>query len=692
MVIASRISSWSGGGDSAYWGLYFEAEEAGCVVNMNKYAATNTVSLEGSTDGGATWSDFDGNSNTGTTPVTLANIGDRVYFRTKGSTVGNPFSTGDMKYRYFTLSKKAGAHGNIMSLARGDIKTTVIPSAYYFYALFDSCANLTSAPKLPATTLTNYCYDSMFYDCSGLEAAPELPATALAMGCYYYMFYGCTSLASATELKASSVSQYGYAYMFYGCTSLTTAPAMSATSIGSHGCDQMYYGCTALTTVPNLTATTLAADCCNAMFQGCTSLVTPPNLPATTIASNCYASMFRGCTALTTAPNLPSITIASGCYKNMFYGCTSLAAAPVLGATTLQSYCYAWMFKGCSNLSSVHVKFTAWGSSHETDDWLANVAANGTFTCPDDLGDGSTITRGASYCPSNWTVENPNPWWMYFEAEEAGAVVAMANEGNPPAVTLETSTDEGATWTTFTPGTTSITLANIGDRVYFRAGSGGNTGFASNESWYRYFTLSKKCGAHGNIMSLLDGTDYTNVTIPSAWCFSTLFYYCGGLTAAPSMPATTLAAGCYYRMFYGCSNLVTMPTLPAMTAVDECYKWMFYYCTALAGNITLPATTLAYGCYDAMFAYCSRLNGATLGGTSLVTNCYGWMFYGCNALNSLTVNFTDWNPGSYSPAPTVSWMGGASTGTFTCPTALGTNATIQRGSGYCPNNWTVINI
>lgn len=224
MQIASRISAMASSGAPAepYWGLYFEAEQANCVVNMNKAGATNTVLLECSTDGGNTWSDFDGNSSTGTTPVTLANVGDRVYFRTKGTAVSNPYSTGEYQYRYFTLSKKAGAHGNIMSLAKGDEPTTTIPNSHYFYALFDSCANLTSAPELPATALTSHCYNSLFCDCSGLTTAPELPATTMVSGCYSYMFYGCTSLTTAPALPATTLVYLCYYYMFYGCSSLNS--------------------------------------------------------------------------------------------------------------------------------------------------------------------------------------------------------------------------------------------------------------------------------------------------------------------------------------------------------------------------------------------------------------------------------------------------------------------------------------
>jgi len=66
------------------------------------------------------------------------------------------------------------------------------------------------------------------------------------------------------------------------------------------------------------------------------------------------------------------------------------------------------------------------------------------------------------------------------------------------------------------------------------------------------------------------------------------------------------------------------------------------------------------------------------------------MFNQCNSLNEVTVHFQAWQ--TYH-TPTNNWLGGVSaSGTFNCPTALGTDATIQRDSDHCPTGWTVVNI
>jgi hypothetical protein len=77
--------------------------------------------------------------------------------------------------------------------------------------MFNGCTALTTAPSLPATTLTEKCYYQMFYNCTSLTTAPELPATTLAAYCYQAMFIGCSSLnyikAAFTTTPSNSYTQ-----------------------------------------------------------------------------------------------------------------------------------------------------------------------------------------------------------------------------------------------------------------------------------------------------------------------------------------------------------------------------------------------------------------------------------------------------------------------------------------------------
>ena len=343
-----------------------------------------------------------------------------------------------------------------------------------------------------------------------------------------------------------------------------------------------------------------------------------------------------------------------------------------------------------------------------------------------------------------WSHEAPpssDYWGLCFTAEEPNAFVGMTGNGSPPSLNLLYSTDS-QTWNTFTPGTTTVTLANVGDKVWLKAGSGGNAGTASSSSSSDYwsFSFTNHVAASGNIMSLLNGeqqtyvisqdqafyrlfinctsltqapelpattlsrkcygnmfTTCTSLSTPPALpattiaieCYQNMFPDCSSLTAAPALPATTLASNCYYNMFWGCTSLSIIQELPATTLANNCYTSMFRDCTSLTAAPELPATELSNYCYRYMFAGCTSLTQApALSATTLAMGCYGNMFAGCTSLSSISASFTTWNTSS----ATTNWVNNvASNGTFYCPTALGTNATITRGSSNCPTNWTVVN-
>ena len=93
---------------------------------------------------------------------------------------------------------------------------------------------------------------------------------------------------------------------------------------------------------------------------------------------------------------------------------------------------------------------------------------------------------------------------LCFEAVDAGATIALKCNGNKlKTVTFQSSTD-GQNWSDYTYGT-NITLANAGNKVYFKA-KDDNTSIARDSSDCWSFTTtqkSKKVKVSGNIMSLL---------------------------------------------------------------------------------------------------------------------------------------------------------------------------------------------
>ena len=195
--------------------------------------------------------------------------------------------SGCSRIKFTTANSPVDCTGDIRTLIDYENYADVSTADAKFCSLFYQNTELRTAPKLPATTLANYCYREMFTYCTALTTAPELPAKTLAELCYCLMFSGCTAL--------------------------TTAPALPAKS--------------------------LAKSCYFQMFNGCTALTMAPTLPAETLASFCYQGMFSGCSALTTAPELPADTLAFGCYNEMFSGCTALSSVTMLATDVSAEMC-----------------------------------------------------------------------------------------------------------------------------------------------------------------------------------------------------------------------------------------------------------------------------------------------------------------------------------------------------------------
>ena len=119
------------------------------------------------------------------------------------------------KYINIRPSMKTEIYGNVMSLLKGKDNlesATTIEANNAFYGLFAGAEKLVNNTErllvLPATTLTEGCYDNMFSGCKGIEKAPELPAPKLEKNCYQEMFYDCAKLNQvkclATDIKAEN--------------------------------------------------------------------------------------------------------------------------------------------------------------------------------------------------------------------------------------------------------------------------------------------------------------------------------------------------------------------------------------------------------------------------------------------------------------------------------------------------------
>ncbi len=353
-------------------------------------------------------------------------------------------------------------------------------------------------------------------------------------------------------------------------------------------------------------------------------------LGATTLTESCYTFMFAGCQGLTRAPELPATELAPICYHRMFGNCTALTAAPVLPAPTLVEECYFAMFDGCSSLNYVKCLATNLGE-HNTDSWLNDVAAKGTFVKADDA---NWTLNSPDGIPAGWiTTDTP----LTIEAIEDGTTVTIANNLKLP---IEYSTDGGTTWTTKSDATITISDIAEGATVQLR---GDNACYSQgSKAKSTIITTDKDAYAYGNVMSLVSSTGYaTATTLTADYALYMLFYQNTHLKSHAEkelvLPATSLTENCYGGMFNGCTALTKAPALPATTLVKRCYWYMFSSCTSLATAPELPATNLAESCYGYMFQNTGLTTAPTLPATSLSAYCYQSMFRVCKQLDTAPV-------------------------------------------------------
>ena len=237
-------------------------------------------------------------------------------------------------------------------------------------------------------------------------------------------------------------------------------------------------------------------------------------------------------------------------------------------------------------------------------------------------------------------------------------------------------------WSTLSPGTKTRTI-EAGEVIYFKAS--GLAPVAVNG--IGTFTITGKCDVAGSVLSMLYGDNFeesANITLPN-YAFRKLFASSSNLRDASRLilPSINLSYQCYNVMFYQ-SGITAAPKLPAGTMASECYKSMFQDCANLQDAPALPAMTLADSCYRAMFAG-TGIKSVVLPATKLVTNCYNEMFQRCSAISYVKMMAIDWNPTMHSNQ----WMTSVTVtnGTFVKNSAATWTETFDANA--IPDGWTV---
>ena len=325
-------------------------------------------------------------------------------------------------------------------------------------------------------------------------------------------------------------------------------------------------------------------------------------------------------------------------------------------------------------------------------------------------------SEDCGYTPPTPTIQT----YLTIQSLEDNNTIGFKCNLNNVKRTISISTDNGVTWTGKTSSTSGKILAtlNTGEKMLIKGDNSSYAMSGTTEGSYNYFTSTKQFVLEGNIMSLINSTNFENLStltsertfyglfyncsklvsaenlsLPAMTltrdCYGSMFVSCTSLTTAPALPATALADYCYAGMFHNCSSLTTAPELPATTLANYCYRYMFWQCKSLTTATELPATTLAEGCYQEMFAVCTSLTTApALPATTLVDYCYNGMFDGCTKLSYIKAMFlTDPNYQSNN-VYTLNWVRDvAASGTFIKNSQATWNLT---GNDGIPTGWTVV--
>ena len=310
--------------------LRFTSKGSGTFTFYANGADSSNV-LSYSLDSGSTWTQL-GN---GVATPSVSN-GDVIMWKGSSHTINsNGIGT-------FSSTTNFDVAGNAMSLYYGDNfegEVSLSGKDYAFKNLFSGCTTVIDAEnlELPATTLSNNCYQTMFRYAVNLTKVPNaLPATALTSHCYDGMYYQCSGVTSIPShyLSATTLAPACYWAMFQMCSGITSVDFSIPSTDGG--------------------TPTLAASACTNMFNRCTGLTTPPTLPATTLQPQCYYNMFYQNLSLTESPVLPAPTLVQDCYRQMFYGSTKLNTVTCLATSGINT-------------------------NNSTTSWLTNASSTGTF-------------------------------------------------------------------------------------------------------------------------------------------------------------------------------------------------------------------------------------------------------------------------------------------------------------------------
>lgn len=638
--------------------------------------------------------------------ITL-NKGEKVYFRGNEG-VFNYWYSGGAKKAITTISANQThtVGGNINTLLDyQDPYSLTLPQGA-FNSIFENNTKLTSASDitLPPSvdgSLSSYCYLYLFKNCTNLTTVPKsIPAKKQGQDACNGMF-AYTAITTAPTLPATTLSNGCYYSLFEGCSKLVNAPQLPATEMKPNCYRSLFYGCTSLINPPKLPATKMATGCYQQLFRNCSKLVNAPELPAKVLVEGCYRSTFQGCSKLNNITVYADDISATNCTFRWLYNVASEGIFNNYGSATYtvdspsgiptgwveNKNEYFYIENKYNGTNKIYLKTQTSYSKPDTGEFAKTIQYSKdkkTWTTID-LNYKYTVGSIQSTTVTNLTLSLNNGEKVYFRNDNGYFCYMVSSIGTHSHMF---SSDEN-----IKVGGNIKSLLNYKDMNGTKLKKGCFNNMFSGAEYLSdaknlilndmnlaencYYSLFKGCYA-------LTNTPVLPATNLASHCYDNMFSSTA-LTTAPKLPATKLAPYCYRNLFFGCTSLVNAPELPATTMATSSYDSMFYFCTSLTTAPELPATTLATSCYYTMFKNCSKLTSApALPATKLAPYCYLSIFENCSKLNSLIVYAND----NSALNCTSGWLYNvASEGTFH---NLGT-ATYEKNSiDGIPTGWTEV--
>lgn len=293
--------------------LCFETLEADNSITMQHSGSNSTVTRP------TIYYSFDKSTWTlwNYAPISLSNIGDKVYFY--GS--NNVFCMNEFSgYSSFSSSKSFKATGNIMTLfSKYGLVNTL--AQFGLARIFKNCLNLKTAPYFPNDiTIVRSSALRETYQNTGIVTAPEIPIVkkfdALACG---LMFASCSDLETPPSVVGGVVSGDSAAFygMFSNCEKLKETPLLITPILYDRAYQEMFLNCRQIESV-NLTYiqevngnNASAQKSLQRAFRGCTNLK-EVRISLNDLKTNNFYEWLDGCAVNGEFYNTGSATWSSG--------------------------------------------------------------------------------------------------------------------------------------------------------------------------------------------------------------------------------------------------------------------------------------------------------------------------------------------------------------------------------------------